>query len=252
MSFRRSLSLPAAFVLAGAGFFLLLSWIYYLLGWYSGGLFFQPTPNLALVAAIIGAGIGLLSWLGFAIGKQRRSRAGEPSGGHAPGTYLRSFGVGLLVFLALGTLTGLIIAVPRALGQTAVNTGSEQGVTLDDVITYVFIYGSLAVVPLVTGLLTGSRARPGAVLAFLGGLALAIGGAIVYLLPVSLLIVLVHGPVPACATADPPACSFIYFSPSFDAEIIDLLGLWAAITVGIAASAAAFVGVAVMGLTDGA
>jgi hypothetical protein len=250
MSFRRGLLVLAAFVLSGAGSFLLLTWIYYLLGWIATpGLSFDSTPNLPIISLILGAGIGLLSWLGFVI---RRRRAGRPPSAVSRGAYRRSFGLSLLLFLALGTLTGLIIAVPQALSQSAFSAQAEQGVPLNDVIAYILIYGSLAVLPFVSGLLAGSRARPVAIAAFLGGMALAIGGAIVYLLPLSLLIVLVHDPSPGCATSNPPYCGFIYFSPMVEAEILDLVGVWRAFTVGSAASAAAFVGTFIFGLTDGA
>jgi hypothetical protein len=197
----------------------------------------------------MGAGIGLLSWLGFAIGKRRWSQSGDLSGGRASATYRRGFGRSLLLFLALGTLLGVIITVPRALGPTA-STASGGGETLYDVIVYVSAYGTLAVLPFVSGLLTGSRPRPGPVLALLGGLALAIGAAIVYLVPVTILILLVTPPVPACATTYSTGC--IYFGPIFDAAVLDLIGLWTAATVGVAASAAAFAGVVALGLTDGA
>jgi hypothetical protein len=250
MSVRRRLSLLAAFVLSGAGALLLLIWIYYLLGWIptSGHLFGFP-PNLLVLGLIPGAGIGLLVWSGFVIGRRRAMRS---SGPHSRGVYLRAVGSSLLIFLALGTLTGVVITVPRALAQTAFTAQSGQGAPLNEVIAYILLYGSLAALPLVNGLLTGSRTQTGAVAAFLGGTALAIGGSIAYFLPVSLLILLVHGPIPACARTNPPYCGLMYFSPAVEAEILDLVGVWVAVTVGITASAAAFVGTFVLGLTNGA
>jgi hypothetical protein len=250
MSVRRRLFFLAAFVLFGAGTFLLLIWIYFLLGWIpTSGLLFGFPPNMLVLGLIPGAGIGLLVWLGFVIGRRRVVRSSDP---HGRGVYVRAFEVSLLIFLALGTLTGVMISVPRALDQAAFTAQSGQGAPINEVIAYILIYGSLAALPLVSGLLTGSRTQPRAGVAFLGGMVLAIGGVIVYLLPMSLLIVLVHGPIPACATTDPPHCDFIYFSPAVEAGILDLVGVWVAVSVGITASAAAFTGTFVLGLTNGA
>jgi hypothetical protein len=142
MSVRRRLVFLAAFVLFGAGTFLVLIWICHLLGWIpTSGLLFGFPPNMLVLGLIPGAGIGLLVWLGFVIGRRRAVRSSDPLG---RGVYVRAFEVSLLIFLALGTLTGVMISVPRALDQAAFTAQGGQGAPINEVSAYILIHGSLA------------------------------------------------------------------------------------------------------------
>jgi hypothetical protein len=246
MSVRRSLSHLPAFVLAGAGVFLLLSMLYYRWGWLSSSstVLFSP-PNLFILVSLFGAGIGLLSWLGYELGRRRWLQGERSSGMGQRGGYLRDFAFGLGAFLLLGTAFGLIATVPNAMGEPV--SGSGIGVALLNVFLYVTLLGAPVLVPLINGLLTGALAVPNAARAFLSGLAVTIGGSIGFLLPAILFLLLV---LPACARTVPQSCGYWYFGPSFWVAILSIFALWAAVTVGLSSSIAASLGVLVARLTD--
>ena len=242
MSVRSSLSHLPAFVLAGAGTLLLLIWLAYRWSWLS-------PPNLFVLALLTGAGIGLLSWLGFEIGRLRwraRIRARTSSGEDQRGAYLRSFALSLLGFLVLGALYGLVLTAPVAVGQSR-SSGTGIDMALLTVVGNVVIYGSPAVVPLVNGLLTGARAKPNAGRATIGGLVLGVGGSLAFLLPTVLLILLIR---PSCAETEPPSCGYFYFGPSFWVKILSLLVTGGGLLVGFSSGVAAGLGVLVARLMD--
>jgi hypothetical protein len=167
MAVRHSLVHLPIFVLSGAGDLLLLMWLAYRWGWFlppiTGVL---SLPAFFVLVLLIGAGLGLFTWLGFEIGRLRKSRVGRSSGGDQRGAYLQGFALSLLLFLVLGTISGLVFIVPVAKGRLL---SSESGVALLTVLGYVVVLGSSAVVALVNGLLIGARAKPNAIRAFLGG-----------------------------------------------------------------------------------
>jgi hypothetical protein len=246
MSVRRSLSHVPAFVLAGAGVFLLLSLLYYHWGWLSSPsmVLFSP-PILFTLVVLVGAGIGLLSWLGYELGCRRRLRGERSSSMGQRGGYLRDFAFGLGAFLLLGTIFGLIATIPNALGEPV--SGSGIGVALLNVFVYVTLLGAPVLVPLINGLLTGALPVPNAAHAFFSGLAVTIGGGIGFLLPAILFLLLV---LPACARTVPQSCGYWYFGPSFWVAILGIFALWAAVTVGLSSSIAASLGVLVARLAD--
>jgi len=178
MAIRRSLFHLPAFALSGAGTLLLLMWLAYRWGWLSPpSTDVVPLPAFFVLVLLIGAGLGLFTWLGFEIGRLRHSRVGRSSGGDQRGAYLRGFALSLLLFLVLGTIYGLVFIVPEAIGRPR-SSASSTAMALLTVLGYVVVVGSPALVPLVNGLLIGARAKPNAIRAFLGGLALAVCGGI--------------------------------------------------------------------------
>ncbi|HZC77642.1 MAG TPA: hypothetical protein VE258_07825, partial [Ktedonobacterales bacterium] len=232
---------------SGAGILLLLMWLAYRWGWLS-----PPTrdvvslPTFFVLILLIGAGLGLFSWVGFEIGRRRQSRVRRSSGSDQRGAYLRGFALSLLLFLVLGTIYGLVFTVPVAIGRPL---SSESDMALFTVVGYVVIVGSPALVPLVNGLLTGARATPNALRAFLGGLTLGVCGGMAFLLPLILLIRLLVIP-PSCAQTEPPTCSFLYFGPTFWMKVLSFLVACVALLVGFCSGVAAGLGVLGARLTE--
>src|SRR5712692_3610628 len=113
MAVRRSLAHLPAFVLAGTGTLPLLIGLASRWGWLA-----LPNQFVVVLALLTGTGIGLLSWLGFELGRRRWRRAStsgtSSAGQEARGASLRSrrrlrgFALSVLGFLVLGTLYGLI------------------------------------------------------------------------------------------------------------------------------------------------
>jgi hypothetical protein len=241
MIVRRSLGHLPAFVVAGSGAFLLVTWLYERLGW------LEPlTPSLVVLMLASGAGIGLLSWLGFEIGRLRWRRARRFSGATPRGVSLRGYAFSLLGLLVLGTLYGLILTVPAATGQT-VALGNGVGLTLLTLLGYALVFGAVAVIPAANGLLSGDQATPSAGRALLGGLALGVGGSVAFVLPAILLVALIP---PSCAVTKPPSCGPWYFGPSFFVGVLRTLAIWGGPLVGFASGVAASLGVLVARLTD--
>jgi hypothetical protein len=247
MAIRRSLFHLPAFALSGAGTLLLLIWLAYRWRWLS-----PPTtdvlslPAFFVLVLLIGAGLGLFTWLGFEIGRLRQSRVGRSSGGDQRGAYLRGCALSLLLFLVLGTIYGLVFIVPEATGRSL---SSESGMALLTVLGYVVVLGSPALVPLVNGLLIGARAKPNVIRAFLGGLTLGVCGGIAFLLPLIFLIRLLVIP-PSCAQTEPPTCGHLYFGPTFWMEVLSILVASGALLVGFSSGVAAGLGVLVARLTE--
>jgi hypothetical protein len=249
MAVRRSLFHLPAFVVSGAGTLLLLMWLAYRWGWLSPpSTDVLSLPAFFVLVLLIGAGLGLFTWLGFEIGRLRHSRVGRSSGGDQRGAYLRGFALSLLLFLALGTIFGLVFIVPEAIGRPR-SSASGMPMALLTVLGYVVVLGSPALVPLVNGLLIGARAKPNALRAFLGGPALGVCGGIAFLLPLILLIRLLIIP-PACAQTEPPTCGHLYFGPTFWMEVLSFLVAWSALLVGFSSGVAAGLGVLVAQRTE--
>jgi hypothetical protein len=189
---------------------------------------------------LIGAGFGLLSWLGYELGSRlrgmRSSRGTGPRGGYA-----RDYALGMLVFLVLGTALGLLPTIPSAEGQPA--SGSGTSVALLSVLVSVILLAALALMPLVNGLLISAHALP-TVGAFLSGLEVIIGGCMAFVVPATLASVLIP---PACARTVPQSCCMM--------DCRGAMGPWllvfgAAIAVVLPSSVTAGLGVLVARLTD--
>jgi hypothetical protein len=242
MSVRRSLSHLLAFVLAGAGIFL-LSIVFW--GWISNSLtslgysLGYSLPNFFLLVLLIGAGFGLLSWLGYELGSQlsgvRSSRGTGPRGGYA-----RDYALGILVFLVLGTAAGLLATIPSAVGPPV--SGSGAGVALLNVVVSVILLATLALVPLVNGLLISAHALP-TVGAFLSGLVVVLGGCMAFVIPATLASLLI---LPACARTVPQSCRLM----DFRSDQWGLLAFGVALAVVFPSSVTVGLGVLVARLTD--
>ncbi len=245
MSVLRRVAHLSAFLLAGTGAFFLLVWLYVRWNWLS----LLTSSGPFVVALLIGAGIGFLSWVGFEIGRRRWRRARASSGTGLRGGALRGFALSLLWLLVLGILAGLVVTVPKAAGP---GLGSGHGISLAllTVVFYVLFAGVAAVIPTTTGLLTGAQTEPGAARALLGGMSLGVCGGVAFALPLVLLILLVPGPVPSCAQARPPRCGFLYFTPAFYAEALGTVAVLLALTVGVASGIATGLGVLAARLID--
>lgn len=247
MAVRRSLIHLPVFVLSGAGALFLLIWLAYHWGWFLPPITgVMSLPAFFVLVLLIGAGLGLFTWLGFEIGRRRKNRVGRSSGDDRRGAYLRGFALSLLLFLLLGTISGLVLIVPEARGRPL---SSESGVALLKVLGYVVVLGPSALMALVNGLLTGARAKPNAIRAFLGGLALSVCGGIAFLLPLILLIqLLIH--LPSCAQTEPPTCGHLYFGPTFWMVVLSILVACGALVVGFSSGVAVGVGVLVARRTE--
>jgi hypothetical protein len=251
MTVRRSLAHLPTFVVAGASILPLLIGIASRLGWLA-----LPNPFGFVLALLTGAGIGLLSWLGFELGRWRWQRAStswtssagqDVRGASLPARRgLRSLALSVLGFLVLGTLYGLIATVPAALGQPL---ASKTGIVtaLLTLLGYIVVFGTPAVVPLVTGLITGARATPTASGALLGGVALGVCGGMAFVLPAILLLLLIR---PACAVTKPPSCGPWYFGPAFWVRVLSILVAWVAVLVGVSSGVATGLGVLVARRSD--
>lgn len=249
MAVRRSLVHLPVFVLSGAGTLVLLIWLAYRWGWFVPPITDALSlPTFFVLVLLFGAGLGLFTWVGFEVGRRRKSRVGRSSGGDQRSTYLRGFTLSLLLLLVLGTMSGLVFIVPEARGRSL---SSESGVAMAllTALGYVVVLGPPAVVALVNGLLTGARAKPNARSAFLGGLALGVCDGIAFLLPLILLIRLLVIP-PACAQTEPPTCGHLYFGPAYWMEVLSLLVACGALLVGFSSGVAAGLGVLVARRTE--
>jgi hypothetical protein len=243
MAVRRSLSHLPGFVLAGAGIFL-LSIVFW--GWLSNSLAWleysleHSQPNLFILVLLLGAGFGLLSWLGYELGSrlrgERSSRSPGPHGGYA-----RDYSFGILVFLVLGTGFGLLSTSPSAMGLPV--SGSGGGVALLNVLAYVILFAPLVLVPLGNGLLIGAYALR-TFGAFLSGVAVTIGGCLAFVVSESIASLLV---LPACERTVPQSCCMM--------DCRGVMGPWilvygAAVAVVLPSSIAASLGVLVARITD--
>jgi hypothetical protein len=195
---------------------------------------------------LTGGSIGLLGWLGFAVGSwvhARRSAGINPRGG-----YLRSFALSLLLFVLLGTIwfvaTGMIYGGLNLVPQVS---GVYAGILT--VLALVVDLGAVVLVPLVIGLLTGTQAKPNPGRTFLGGLALGAGAGIAFLLPPIVLFKLLV-PTSACAETNPPSCGSFYIGPNWFINNISYLVGWIAFQVGFTSAVAAGIGVLVARLAD--